>query len=144
MKNVLLMAVVLFPALLFAQSKNQLEIQAIEKQRFNAMASRDTALLRKLLADDLTYLHSNGLLENKEQHLANIGSGKLVYKTMEPSEMNVRQHGKSAIVNGVIHVTGNSGEKAFDLQLRYTDVYFKRKGNWQLAAWQSLKLEDKK
>ncbi len=144
MKKALLIGVFLLPALCFAQSKKHKQIKAIEQQRFSAMTTKDTVLLRQLLADDLTYLHSNGLLENKEEHIANIGAGKMVYKTMEPSEMAVRVHRKSAIVNGVIHVTGNLGEKSFDLRLRYTDVYFKRKGNWQLAAWQSLKLEDKK
>jgi ketosteroid isomerase-like protein len=144
MKKKLFIAALLLPVLCFAQSKKQLALQAIELQRFEAMTTKDTALLRKLLAEDLTYLHSNGLLENKEEHIANIGAGKLVYRTMEPSEMRVRIHGKSAIVNGILHVTGNLGEKAFDLRLRYTDVYFKRKGTWKLAAWQSLKLEDKK
>jgi ketosteroid isomerase-like protein len=144
MIKALFIAVLLLPALCFAQSKKQLEIQAVEQQRFKAMTTKDTALLRKILSENLTYLHSNGLFENKEEHIANIGTGKLVYRTMEPSEVQVRIHGKSAIVNGIVHVTGNLGEKAFDLRLRYTDVYFKRKGNWQLAAWQSLKLEDKK
>ncbi|MCC6724328.1 MAG: nuclear transport factor 2 family protein [Saprospiraceae bacterium] len=121
-----------------------MKIEAVERQRFTAMTTKDTSLLRNLLADDLTYLHSNGILENKAQHLANIGTGKMVYKTMEPSEMKVRINGRTAIVNGQVHVTGFLGEKPFDIQLRYTDVYFKQKGKWRLAAWQSLKLEDKK
>jgi ketosteroid isomerase-like protein len=144
MKKNLFIAALLLPVFCLAQSKKQLALQAIELQRFEAMTTKDTALLRQMLSEDLTYLHSNGMLENKEEHIANIGAGKLVYRTMEPSEMRVRIHGKSAIVNGILHVTGNLGEKAFDLRLRYTDVYFKRKGTWQLAAWQSLKLEDKK
>ncbi len=56
----------------------------------------------------------------------------------------MRMNGRSAIINGVLHVTGTISSKPFDIRLRYTDVYFKRKGKWQLAAWQSLKLEDKK
>lgn len=63
---------------------------------------------------------------------------------MEPVELKVRMNGRSAIINGVLHVTGTISSKPFDIRLRYTDVYFKRKGKWQLAAWQSLKLEDKK
>ena len=107
------------------------------------MTTKDTAFLRKSLAEDLSYLHSNGLLEDKEQHIANIAAGRLIYKSMEPLEMKIRVHGRSAIVNGLVHVTGNLGEKQFDMQLLYTDVYLKRKGKWQLAAWQSLKYEGK-
>jgi ketosteroid isomerase-like protein len=141
MRLALLCCLLLAAAPAFSQSKKQLKIMALERQRFDAMTQRDTALLRSLLADDLTYLHSNGLLESKAEHLANIGAGNLVYSNIEPVEMNVRVHGRSAIGNGVIKVHGTVKGNAFDILIRYTDIYLKTKGNWQLAAWQSLKLE---
>ncbi len=124
----------------FSQSKKQLKIEALERQRFEAMTTKNLAFLRNVLADDLTYVHSNGLLENKEQHLANISSSKLVYSTMLPEEIKVRVHGKSAVITGIVKVTGMLNEKPFDIRLRYTDFYIKEKGKWRLAAWQSLKL----
>jgi len=125
----------------FSQSKKQLKIEALERQRFEAMTTKNLAFLRNVLADDLTYLHSNGLLENKEQHLANISSGKLVYSTMLPEEIKVRVQGKSAVVIGIVKVTGILNEKPFDIRLRYTDFYIKEKRKWRLTAWQSLRLE---
>lgn len=145
MREILLPVMLLAAAISgYSQSKKQLKLETLERQRFAAMTTKDTASLRPVLADDLTYTHSNGLVENKEQHLANIGSGKLVYSSMDPSEMKVRVNGRTAIGNGVVHVTGILGDKPFDINLRYMDVYVKQKGKWQLAAWQSLKLEGKK
>ncbi len=116
----------------------------MERQRFEAMTTKNIALLKEMLSDDLTYLHSNGLLEDKQQHLNNISTGYLTYSTLRPETMAVRVHGRSAIGNGIVHVTGVANGKPFDIRLRYTDVYFKKKGKWQLAAWQSLRLEEGK
>lgn len=140
MRRILLFSLLLIATIGFSQSKKQLKIEALERQRFEAMTTKNLAFLRNVLADDLTYVHSNGLLENKEQHLANISSSKLVYSTMLPEEIKVRVHGKSAVITGIVKVTGMLNEKPFDIRLRYTDFYIKEKGKWRLAAWQSLKL----
>ncbi len=141
MRRIILFSLLLIATIGFSQSKKQLKIEALERQRFEAMTTKNLAFLRNVLADDLTYLHSNGLLENKEQHLANISSGKLVYSTMLLEEIKVRVHGKSAVITGIVKVTGILNEKPFDIRLRYTDFYIKEKGKWRLAAWQSLRLE---
>ncbi|MBK9016377.1 MAG: nuclear transport factor 2 family protein [Saprospiraceae bacterium] len=141
MRRILLFSLLLIATIGFSQSKKQLKIEALERQRFEAMTTKNLAFLRNVLADDLTYVHSNGLLENKEQHLANISSGKLVYSTMLPEEIKVRVHGKSAVITGIVKVTGILNEKPFDIRLRYTDFYIKEKGKWRLTAWQSLRLE---
>lgn len=144
MRQSLLFALLLVTSAGFSQSKKQLKLEALERQRFEAMTTKNIALLQEMLADDLTYLHSNGLLENKQQHLNNISTGYLTYNTLQPETMTVRVHGRSAIGNGIIHVAGVANGKPFDIRLRYTDVYFKKKRKWKLAAWQSLRLEEGK
>lgn len=124
-----------------AQSKQQRQIEALERQRFEAMTQQNTTALEKLLDESLTYGHSNGLFEDKATHLANIRTGSLVYKSMQPESMSVRVYKKTAIVNGLVKVGGTLKGKDFELKLRYTDVYLKKKGQWRLAAWQSVKAE---
>ena len=144
MRQHLLFALLLVTSAGFSQSKKQLKLEALERQRFEAMTTKNIALLQEMLSDDLTYLHSNGLLENKQQHLNNISTGYLTYSTLQPETMAVRVHGRSAIGNGIVHVTGIVNGKPFDIRLRYTDVYIKKKRKWRLAAWQSLRLEEVK
>ncbi len=127
-------------ALLLSQNKSQETIAALERQRFEAMTHKDIAFLQGVLTGDVTYSHSNGLVETKEEHLENIKSGRIVYEEMELEESKVRMYRKTAIVNGVVRVKGLYKNAPFNIRLGYTDVYVKQKRKWKLAAWQSVKL----
>ena len=138
--HILLFSLLLTATIGFSQSKKQLQLESLERQRFEAMTTKNLPFLEDVLSDDLTYTHSNGLFENKRQHLDNIRSGMLAYRTMQPEEMQVRVHRRAAVITGIVNVTGILNDKEFALRLRYTDFYVKEKGKWRLAAWQSLRL----
>jgi ketosteroid isomerase-like protein len=135
MKNLLIL-LFLLPTLTQAQNP----ITNSEQQRFEAMVKRDTITLKKLLADDLVYIHSNAYLENKAQHLEAVGTGSIQYQSIERVSVQTRQYGKVAINNGVAHVKGVFKTTPFDVQFRYTAVYRKRKKIWQLCNWQSTRM----
>lgn len=139
----------LFPILLFCLVNTSVQAQAsavkilldTETQRFAAMIARDTVQLRALLADELVYIHSNGLVESKKEHLQSIGSGHLVYNRMERApDTRVRHYGKWAITNGIVQATGVLAGNPFDFKLRYTAVYNWKHGKWRLVNWQSTRL----
>jgi ketosteroid isomerase-like protein len=123
-----------------AQSKTEESVLAVELQRFQAMTQRDTSALRNMLADDLCYIHSNALVENKAQHLAAIAKGSLVYQNMQREQVQTRLYKKIALTNGIVLVKGLLNGTAFDLKLRYTATYRKKKGRWLLANWQSTRI----
>ncbi|MFN0176793.1 MAG: nuclear transport factor 2 family protein [Saprospiraceae bacterium] len=123
--------------MLNAQSEISNKVLDIETQRFAAMMRADTLALRSMLADELVYLHSNALKENKSEHLAAIASKKLVYEKMDREEANVRFYGKTALVNGTLKVQGIIKGKAFEVRLLYLAVYRKKKNVWVLINWQS-------
>jgi len=139
MRLFLPLLLLLIPVSVFPQSKAQRLLAALENQRFEAMTKKDAGFLQNVLADDLTYTHSNGLVETKAEHLGNIQSGAITYKSMQPENINVKVYGKSAVITGVVNVDGVYEGKAFALRLRYTDVYIKKKGTWKLAAWHSVR-----
>jgi hypothetical protein len=139
-QSFLLLFIVFISQTLFAQTALQNTISALEMKRFTAMTQKDTVFLKKVLSDGLVYTHSNALVESKQSFLESIKTGKIVYKSMESEEMKVRILDKTAIINGIVKVSGSLNDKEFTLRLRYTDVYHKNKGGWQLEAWQSLKL----
>ncbi|MFN0037503.1 MAG: nuclear transport factor 2 family protein [Saprospiraceae bacterium] len=123
-----------------AQTKNAQTVLAVEARRFEAMTRADTAALRPMLADELVYVHSNALEENKEAHLAAIASRKLVYEKMEREEADVRFYGKTALVNGAVKVRGVLNGNAFEVRLVYSAVYRKKRGEWVLVNWQSTRM----
>ena len=125
----------------FAQSAMEREVLDFEALRFSAMTRKDTAFLKNLLADDLLYVHSNGLTETKTEHLNVIGSGSIAYTSMEREpEIGVRLYKKWAITNGAIHVKGLLKGNSFDIRLKYSAVYRKKKKVWQLVNWQSTRI----
>lgn len=125
----------------WGQSAVERAVLDSEARRFETMMLKDTARLKDFLTDNLVYIHSNALVENKADHLNAIGSGKIVYQTMERAAgTRVRHQGKWAITNGNVHVTGTLNGNPFDLQLRYTAVYRKQRGKWRLANWQSTRI----
>ena len=127
-------------ATLHAQSKNAEKVLDNETRRFDAMTRADTTTLRLLLADELVYIHSNALKENKQEHLTAIASRKLVYEKMDREVASVRFYGKTALVNGIIKVRGILNNSSFEVRLLYLAVYRKKKGVWQMVNWQSTKL----
>jgi hypothetical protein len=115
-------------------------VKAAELKRFEAAEKDDLDLLGKLLGEDLTYTHSTGALETKTQFLDALRSGKLKFKKIEPSDLQVRVYGATAIINGTAKLAVVSDGQPKDVNIRFTDVWVNRAGRWQMVAWQSTKL----
>lgn len=123
--------------LLVAQST----ISDSEDMRFNAQVEKDTVLLRRILSDDLVYIHSNALEETKSDFLHSIKTGNITYNSMQPEPGRaIRNFGKTGISNGIVQVKGLIQGNPFEVRLRYTAVYVKQKKRWRLVSWQSTKI----
>jgi hypothetical protein len=140
MKKRLIFALFLLPFVVFGQSKTEKKLIELEKKRFEAMISRDVSALREMLADDLRYTHSNAKFESKAEFLTEITDGTLRYQRMEPTEIDCRIFKKTAVITGLVFVSVKQSERVVESQLRYTDVWQKRNGRWQLVAWQSVRV----
>lgn len=126
--------------LLYAQSSDEKALIATEKERFNAQITRDPTVLDKVLADDLIYTHSNGLVDSKQSFIQSIKEAKMVYEQINVEEQKVRIYGKIAVVNGVCTIKAINNGQPMNLKLRYTDAYKRNGKQWQLITWQSLRL----
>ena len=130
-----------------ATSKNDKaakEVEALERQRFEAQVKKDYAFLEKTFADDLIYTHSNGHQNNKTEYLQSIREGKSLYDKIDVEALNVRAYndGKTAVVNGTILITlPNKPDGTPNLaHLKYVVVQVKDpKKGWQVVLWQSQK-----
>jgi hypothetical protein len=116
-------------------------VRAAEAQRIQSLLAADFAKVDRLLADELTYTHSNAKRDNKAAYLEPFLSGRTRYKSLEPSEMSVRVYGETAIVTGrMLSVALVAGAES-RTDLRFTSVWIFREARWQMAAWQSAKVE---
>ncbi len=112
----------------------------LDKKRMHAMTAKDVAALEAVLADDLIYTHSSARLDTKKSLIGAMVSGTTVYTSIEPSEVKAQDLGDSVVLTGIaqIKVVSNGTPNAFGV--RFTDVYAKRNGKWQMVTWQSTRL----
>ncbi|MES1243307.1 MAG: nuclear transport factor 2 family protein [Acidobacteriota bacterium] len=116
-------------------------VRAADARRIEAMVQGDTKALAPLLAPGLTYVHSSGDLENREHFLETIGTGRLDYVSLVPSDVAVRVLGNTAVITGKADVKLVFQGKENALVLRFTSVWFKSPdAGWQMLAWQSTRL----
>lgn len=116
-------------------------VLAAEDARFAAMLSADAAAMRHWFAPDLHYTHSTGQVENRDQFIDSIASGRLRYLSVTTSDRKVSMLGaNAALVRGRARMRAARGEATIELQIRYLAVYRWLDGNWVLQAWQSTTL----
>jgi hypothetical protein len=118
------------------------QVLATEDQRFAAMLRADTAALRSLLAPDLTYTHTDGEQNTKDEFLQILSSNALRYDSIVPDARHVRVFESTAIVTGRSAMRVESGGRPASFRIRYLAVYRWADGRWQLAAWQSTRLRE--
>jgi ketosteroid isomerase-like protein len=121
--------------------KAEQQVMQADKERFAAMVKADIAALNRLLADDLTYTHSNALMQTKAEFIADLKSGAYDYVSVVPSDSDykVRVDGTMAVINGVAAVNVIDHGKDLKIKIRYTNVHRHRAGQWQMVAWQATR-----
>jgi hypothetical protein len=113
---------------------------ALDGERADAQIRPDFAVLDRLLADDLTYIHASGLVQNKAEFIADLKSNKRIYKSIKNSDVNVRVVEGAAVITCRSEIQIVHEGKENDISVRVTEVYAKRNGTWQLIAYQSTRV----
>ena len=116
------------------------EVLAADAARVKALVENDVDALEQLLGDDLTYVHSNGMLDTKESYIGSLRSGRSRYLTMDMSEVTARGFGDVALVNAKFDARVKVGDNEVNPVARVLVAYAKRDGRWQMVAWESTSI----
>jgi ketosteroid isomerase-like protein len=116
------------------------EVLEADARRVKALLSNDFEALEDLLADDLTYVHSNGNLDTKDTYISALRSGATRYVSMVMSGLSVRMDGNMAVVAGSFEARVQTRNGEVNPKPRVLIVYVKRYGRWQMLAWQSTNI----
>ena len=111
-----------------------------EDARYAAQMSNDFATMDKLFSPELVYTHTSAVVDNKQSYIESMRSGKVVYKVMRRSDVQVRTFGCIAILtgNGNYDVTVN--DKDVNVLLRFHSIWQKKDGMMQYISWQSTRI----
>lgn len=113
------------------------EVLAQEERRWAAMIAKDTATLGELFADELSYTHSNALVDTKASYLKAIEERIFDYQAVERTDTEARQVGDAVLVTGRAQIDVAAAGRQVRLNARYTVVYVRKDARWQFLCWQS-------
>ncbi len=120
------------------------EMKAVEEAErgwARGVTTNDFALLEKVLAPDLVYTHSNGMVDSRYSYIGNLKSGKSRYLKVEYSELKVRMLTRDiATANCRALVVTLQQGKETPMNLALLHVFKKNRGQWQMVAHQSARL----
>jgi ketosteroid isomerase-like protein len=97
-----------------------------------AQVSADGAALRELLADDYLLVNSRGQHENKADFIRDYTTPGFTFAPFTIEQRITRIWSDGAVLGGVVDAHGMGDGKPYAIRLRFTDVWAKRKGRWQV------------
>lgn len=122
-----------------APSPAEQRLLRLTEARVTADFKADRASLDTLLAPDLTYARSSGVIDDKAKVLAEVGpGGPYALDYLTPDSLRARSYGATGVVTGILRVKLKA--QAAPYRIRFTDVWVERGGRWQLAAFQATRL----
>lgn len=119
-----------------AQSKEEKAVAAAVERLRKAMLDGDKAALESLTADELSYGHSSGLIEDKKTFVDALVTGKSDFSEINLTKQSIKVAGNVAIVRHELHGTANTGPVNIGILL----VWQGKGDNWKLVARQAFKL----
>lgn len=113
-------------------------IRRLEDESRVATLKNDAAVIDRLLADNWMNTNANGTVTTKAQLMALLKSGTFKIMSIENDDVLVRVYGDAAIVTGR-STSRREGEEgtAVTRQVRFTRVWAKLAGRWQVVAAQT-------
>ena len=148
MRTLILSSVVMTLALLgmaavvVAQSGDEAAVaQAVEAFR-NAMLKADRGQLEALTAEQLSYGHSGGRVENKAQFIDAATSGPATWKFITLTEQTTHIVGNTAIVRHTLTGETERDGKTNPVKIGVLMVWHKQDGKWKLLARQAVRLPE--
>ena len=116
------------------------EIRRIDRANTAAVLANDVPALEKLWADDFTVnAPNNQILKGKKDAIKLVKDGVLDYASFETAVEAVLIHGDTAIVMGeeTVKPRGKAPFAGQTVRRRFTNIWMKRDGQWQLTARQA-------
>lgn len=135
----------LFATAAHAQSPGPAEAELIRLQHAWAAArvSGDTAFLETLYAKEFRITTAAGRVVERAADIALFATRTIKPEYIRDEDMRVSFYGDTALVTGVENLKGTYNGVPGEMALRFTNVYVRRDGRWQMVAHHSTQVREK-
>lgn len=146
MRQSILSVLALFVALLaganvaWAQSADEAAVaQAVENLR-QAMFARDPKGYEALISENVSYGHSAGRIENKQEFIKAALANKSVMKSLTFTDQTIQINGSHAIVRNTYNGVSELDGKTSNTKIGVLMIWAKEGNAWRLYARQAFRL----
>lgn len=141
MKKIMLnIAMLLTMTASFSQTKDERNAEAAVSFLVRALESSNKAELESIASEELSYGHSNGLVEDKKAFVEALTNGSSDFENIKISNQSIKVTGNLALVRHRLDAgTLNKGVKG-EIHLNVLLVFRKEKGEWKLLARQAARV----
>lgn len=98
----------------------------------DAQIKGDRPALQRLIADDYTLLNSAGKIEDKAKLIADYTAPGFELEPFVVREPVEKVWADGAVMGGIATLRGVDGGQKFEVTLRFSDIWAKRNGVWQV------------
>jgi peptidylprolyl isomerase len=122
------------------------ELKALERRWLDAYLKHDFDEMIRIEADDFTITYPDGSVRTRAEEVE--AQRKAANRPADPSRTSavederVRVYGNIAVLTGVFVSNGGQQNTGATVRARYTDVYVRRGGVWQVVASQLTAIPD--
>lgn len=124
------------PASAEASLEAERELAQVNEEYDGAIMRGDAAALERIFAAEFIYTNPECEVLNKQQQIAVLSGGDLKIEDAKSDDVRVRVYGETAVVTGHFTARATRNRKTMKIDERYTAVWVRRDGRWQLVAEQ--------
>ncbi len=136
---------ILFTSTLFvglAQSTDKEKLTATVKEFHQALVQKNTISINQQTDKALSYGHSNGWVETKEDMIKDLETGYISYQEIKEDSVTITMNGDMANVRFLGEYKATlKGAAASNFRLRVLEVWVKKSKRWVLFARQGVKIQ---
>ena len=121
-------------------SKEKLELLKVNEEFDKAIVARDVSVYERIMADDFIFTGADGTVSDKKNEIEKVRSGRLTFESGKSDQVRVKVYGNTAVVTGRFTAKGKNNGRDFTFIERYTAVFVKRDGRWQMVAEQATEI----
>ena len=135
---------ILFSALSFivcAQSSDEEKLTITVKEFHQALVKRNMVSINQQTDRALSYGHSNGWVETKEDLIKDLETGYISYQKINEDSISILMNGDMANVRFLADISATMKGTSSSFKLRVLEVWIKKSKRWLLFARQAVKVQ---
>lgn len=127
----------------FSQTYSKKEKALLSQvSKLDSLMENNNSKILELFSDDVSFGHSNGWIQNKDDFKKDFESGKVKYQSVKQTELKeFKIKNKFANVRRIIAVKGLYKSDEFEMKLSVLEFWIRQKGMWKLWSRQSVTLK---